>query len=65
MDFEDKQLVCSGCQSNFVWSAGEQDFFYRTGVREGGQPWPPPKRCKACQGLRKHGIVRAPIAGGR
>lgn len=40
--FTDKTLQCSECSQNFVWTAGEQDFFQRRGFQQ-------PKRCKECR----------------
>ncbi len=41
--FEDKNLTCRDCQKQFVFSAGEQEFFAAKGlVNE-------PKRCPNCR----------------
>ncbi len=51
--FEDKTLVCKDCGAEFVFTAGEQEFFESKGfVNE-------PQRCKACRDARKH-AGRAP-----
>ena len=40
--FQDRTLTCSECQQDFVWTAGEQDFFRQKGFQQ-------PKRCKNCR----------------
>ena len=45
--FEDRTLSCNDCKNEFVFTAGEQEFFARKGFRE------IPKRCKACRDARK------------
>lgn len=48
MAFEDKTLTCVQCGNEFVFSAGEQQFFEERGLNS------PPKRCKPCrQGNKK------------
>lgn len=44
--FEDKNLVCSDCQVEFVFSSGDQEFFAERGFTE-------PKRCKPCRQAAK------------
>ena len=45
--FEDKTLVCKECGQEFVFTAGEQEFYQEKGfVNE-------PQRCKACRDARK------------
>src|SRR5262249_10958473 len=46
-DFQDRTLSCSDCKSDFIFTAGEQEFFERKGFRE------IPKRCKPCRDARK------------
>ena len=51
--FEDKTLVCKDCGAEFVFTAGEQEFYESKGfVNE-------PQRCKACRDARKN-AGRAP-----
>lgn len=51
--FEDKTLVCKDCGAEFVFTAGEQEFYQEKGfVNE-------PQRCKACRDARKN-AGRAP-----
>lgn len=45
--YEDKTLVCKDCGAEFVFTAGEQEFFAERGfVNE-------PKRCKACRDAKR------------
>ena len=46
--YEDKTLVCKECGNEFVFTAGEQEFYAEKGfVNE-------PQRCKACRDARKN-----------
>ena len=50
--YEDKTLVCKDCGNEFVFTAGEQEFYAEKGfVNE-------PQRCKACRDARKQGGAR-------
>ena len=51
--FEDKTLVCKECGNNFVFTAGEQQFYAEKGFQN------EPQRCKTCRDARKN-AVRAP-----
>ena len=52
--FEDKTLICKDCGAEFVFTAGEQEFYESKGfVNE-------PQRCKACRDARKN-AGRAPV----
>lgn len=45
--YEDKTLVCKDCGKEFVFTAGEQEFYAEKGfVNE-------PQRCKECRNARK------------
>ena len=46
--FEDKSLTCKDCGNEFVFSAGEQEFYSKQGFNE-------PVRCKACRDAKKAG----------
>jgi len=46
MEFQDKVLKCIDCGTEFVFTAGEQMFFYDKRFRN------EPKRCKACKAKR-------------
>ncbi|MHC1572405.1 MAG: zinc-ribbon domain-containing protein [Methanosarcinales archaeon] len=43
---EDRTLVCKDCGEEFVFTAGEQEFFEEKGFDD-------PQRCKACRDRRK------------
>ena len=46
--YEDKTLVCKDCGNEFIFSAGEQEFYAEKGfVNE-------PQRCKSCRDARKN-----------
>ena len=45
--FEDKTLVCKDCGKEFVWTAGEQEFYAERGFEN------EPKRCKDCRAAMK------------
>ncbi|MBI3079824.1 MAG: zinc-ribbon domain containing protein, partial [candidate division NC10 bacterium] len=47
MPFQDKTLTCMDCGQEFVFTAGEQEFFAQKGFTN------EPKRCKACKSLRR------------
>jgi CxxC-x17-CxxC domain-containing protein len=47
MDFQDRPLQCLDCNNEFIFTAGEQEFYDRKGFRE------IPKRCKPCRDARK------------
>jgi CxxC-x17-CxxC domain-containing protein len=42
-EFEDKNILCIDCSTEFVWSVGEQVFFRDKRLQN------PPKRCKECK----------------
>jgi CxxC-x17-CxxC domain-containing protein len=47
--YEDKTLTCKDCNEEFVFTAGEQEFYAEKGfVNE-------PQRCKGCRDARKNG----------
>jgi len=47
MEYQDKPLVCVDCGQEFIFTAGEQEFYDRKGFRE------IPKRCRPCREARK------------
>ena len=51
--YEDKTLVCKECGNEFVFTAGEQEFYAAQGFQN------EPQRCKACRIARKNN-ARAP-----
>lgn len=46
--YEDKTLVCKECGAEFVFTAGEQEFYAEKGFQN------EPQRCKACRDARKN-----------
>ncbi len=42
-EFQDVSIPCVDCLDDFVWTAGEQDFYRKKDLQN------PPKRCKACK----------------
>ena len=46
--FQDKILKCRECGADFVFTAGEQEFFNSRGLMN------EPGRCKACRDTRRH-----------
>ncbi|NLB88187.1 MAG: zinc-binding protein [Syntrophomonadaceae bacterium] len=46
--FEDKTLVCQDCGQEFVFTAGEQEFYAEKGFEN------EPKRCKDCRVNRRN-----------
>ena len=46
--YEDKTLVCKECGEEFVFTAGEQEFFAERGFQN------EPQRCKPCRDARKN-----------
>lgn len=46
--FEDKTLVCKDCGAEFVFTAGEQEFYAEKGFQN------EPARCKECRSNRKN-----------
>lgn len=48
MEFSDKTLVCSDCGAEFIFTAGEQEFYAGRGFTN------EPRRCKECRDNRKH-----------
>jgi CxxC-x17-CxxC domain-containing protein len=47
MEFQDRALHCIDCRQEFIFTAGEQEFYERKGFKE------IPKRCKPCREQRK------------
>ena len=45
--YEDKTLVCKECGQEFLFTAGEQEFYSERGFQN------EPQRCKACRDARK------------
>jgi CxxC-x17-CxxC domain-containing protein len=47
MSFQDKTLVCRDCGQDFVFTAGEQEFYQQRGLTN------EPGRCPSCRQARK------------
>ena len=47
MEFQDKILTCRDCGAQFVFSAGEQEFFRQRGFEN------EPTRCPDCRAARR------------
>ena len=45
--YEDKTLVCKDCGKEFIWTAGEQEFYASKGFENA------PVRCPECRKNRK------------
>ena len=46
--YEDKKLICKDCGNEFVFTAGEQEFYAEKGFQN------EPQRCKPCRDARKN-----------
>jgi DNA replicative helicase MCM subunit Mcm2 (Cdc46/Mcm family) len=46
LNMEDKTLTCQDCGEEFIFTAGEQEFFEEKGFDE-------PRRCKECRDKKK------------
>jgi len=55
MSFADREIACLDCSQNFIFTAGEQEFYERKGFKE------EPKRCKPCREQRKQKRSDAPV----
>ena len=52
--YEDKTLVCKECGNEFVFTAGEQEFYAERGFQN------EPQRCKACRDAPQERHPRSP-----
>ena len=57
MEFQDRNLKCVDCGTEFVFTSGEQQFYHDKEFRN------EPKRCKACKTRRQSSGDRAGGAG--
>ena len=48
--YEDKTLICKECGNEFVFTAGEQEFYAEKGFEN------EPQRCKECRQARKNAV---------
>lgn len=46
--YEDKKLKCKDCGADFIFTAGEQEFYAEKGFEN------EPQRCKACRDAKKN-----------
>jgi len=51
-DFQDRVLKCVDCSADFVFTAGEQQFYHEKDFKN------EPKRCKTCKTRRQSGSER-------
>lgn len=51
--YEDKTLICKDCGNEFVFTAGEQEFYAEKGFEN------EPQRCKECRVARKNAIKQS------
>jgi CxxC-x17-CxxC domain-containing protein len=58
MEFVDRLLTCADCGGEFIFTAGEQIFFFDKQFKND------PKRCKPCKSKRSGAAVRAAAGGG-
>ena len=56
MEFQDRILRCVDCGAEFIWTAGEQQFFADKNFKN------EPKRCKDCKGKRASRPAGAMVA---
>ena len=45
--YQDRKLICKECGSEFIFTAGEQEFYAEKGFQN------EPQRCKVCRDTRK------------
>ena len=45
--YQDEKLICKDCNSEFIFTAGEQEFYAQRGFQN------KPQRCKACRDNKK------------
>lgn len=55
-EFEDVNIICSDCGSNFIWTSGEQVFFRDKNLLN------PPKRCRDCKRAKNERIAAVALA---
>jgi CxxC-x17-CxxC domain-containing protein len=55
-EFQDTKLLCIDCDQEFIWTQGEQQFFFDKGLQN------PPKRCKTCKQAKNERIAAITIS---
>jgi len=48
--FTEKKITCADCGQDFIFTEGEQRYFWSKGLAE-------PKRCKSCRVIRRRSII--------
>ncbi|KJS83091.1 MAG: zinc-binding protein [Peptococcaceae bacterium BICA1-8] len=59
MALQDKTLTCKDCDSDFVFSASEQEFYAEKGFQN------EPQRCPSCRKVRKQRTTSNSSSGGQ
>ena len=57
--FQDKTLICKDCGNEFVFTAGEQEFYAEKGFTN------EPQRCSVCRAARKNNSRGGSVGGTR
>jgi len=52
-EYQDRAIVCSDCQQEFVFTSKEQSFYAAQKDAKTGLPYSAPKRCRPCRDIRK------------
>lgn len=55
-DFFDREIRCTDCKTDFIWTIGEQIFFRDKGLVN------PPKRCRDCKQAKNERIAAVAAA---
>ena len=55
-DLSDIDILCIDCESEFIWTVGEQIFFRDKGLQN------PPKRCRECKQAKNERIASVAAA---
>lgn len=50
VEFQDKTLKCKECGKEFIWTSGEQRFFFDKGFKN------KPARCKDCRAVNRQKV---------
>jgi hypothetical protein len=55
-EYQDVPIECIDCAEEFIWTAGEQQFFYDKHLLN------PPKRCKQCKKAKNRRLEQSELA---
>jgi CxxC-x17-CxxC domain-containing protein len=55
-ELSDSPMICIDCNNEFLWTAGEQQFFRDKGLQN------PPKRCRPCKHAKNERIAATNLA---